>query len=84
MNALTEVTELKDAWTRLLPNEPVPADDQWCLWLALHGQGVIQTAITQLALKYRKLGGAMDRDYVVRFISSVMNRLSREGHGTVT
>jgi hypothetical protein len=78
----TEVQEVKELWARLLPREPLPADDQWDLWGALHDPEIIHSALTQTALKYRKLNGAMELDYILRFASAVMSRLSREKQPT--
>lgn len=70
-------TEAKALWARLLPNEPIPADDQWDLWFALHDPAVVRSAIAQTTLKVRK-HGAMECDHILRFASAVMNRLSKE------
>ena len=78
MQRSTELRELKKQWERLLSIEPLPEDDQFDIWLALHDAPTVAKAITQLAIKYKKLGGAMERDYVIRFASAVMSRLSRE------
>jgi hypothetical protein len=65
-----------DIWTRLFPNVQAPAESQWALWLLLHDAAVVKEGIAELALKYHKLKGKMEVDYMVRFASSVMNRLS--------
>lgn len=70
--------EVRDAWTALFPKEPVPAESQFALWLMMHSSEVVREAIVQLATKYRKLKGAMTADYMVRFASAVMNRLTKE------
>jgi len=69
---------LKTLWNSLLPNEPQPDEQQWLLWSALHDDRTIRTAIGQLVIKYRQLGGQMAPDHQLRFASSVMNRLTRE------
>jgi len=69
---------LKALWSALLPNEPQPDEQQWLLWSALHDDRTIRTAIGQLVVKYRQLGGQMAPDHQLRFVSSVMNRLARE------
>jgi hypothetical protein len=75
---VSEITEIKNVWTVLIPEVPAPTDRQWSLWVILHDPEIVRKGIGQLAAKYRKLGGQMDTDYMVRFASSVMNRLSRE------
>ena len=76
----TDIQEAKALWSRLLP-EPIPADDQWDLWFALHDTAVVRSAIAQTTLKNRKLNGAnvvMERDHILRFASAVMNRITRQ------
>jgi hypothetical protein len=70
-------TELREAWTALFP-EPCPDDGQWSLWLLLHDPDTVKQGIAQLAAKYRKVNGQMDRQYMVKFASSVMNRITKE------
>ena len=71
------MTELKNFWTVLFPEVPAPADRQFSLWLALHDPATVKTGIAQLAAKHSKVGGQMENDYMIRFASSVMNRLER-------
>jgi hypothetical protein len=70
--------ELKQQWERLLPTEPLPGDEQFNIWLSLYDAKMVASAITQLAIKHKKLNGVMERDYVIRFASAVMSRLYRE------
>ena len=78
MTAVELRASLREAWTTMFANIPAPGDDQWALWLLLHDPEVVRRGVAQLAAKFRKTGGQMDCDYMVRFASSVMNRLSRE------
>jgi hypothetical protein len=75
---MTQNTENKSTWGLLLPEVAQPSDQQWSLWSALHDPKTITAGITQLAAKYRRMGGRMDSDYVLKFASSVMNRFSRD------
>ena len=75
MHNTTDVQEAKALWARLLPDEPIPADDQWDLWLALHDPSVVRSAVAQTTLKSRKLNGTMERDHILRFASAVMNNI---------
>ena len=77
MTATDFRTSMCETWTALFPNIPAPADGQWALWLLLHDPGVVRQGIAQLATKYCKVGG-MDADYMVKFASSVMNRIAKE------
>jgi hypothetical protein len=71
-------SELKQQWERLIPTEPLPGDEQFNIWLSLYDATMVANAITQLAIKHKKLNGVMERDYVIRFASAVMSRLYRE------
>lgn len=75
---MIEIAEMKNTWALLFPKVPTPADDQWAFWLLLHDSTTVQGGVMQLAAKYRKLDGHMDADYMVRFASSVMNRITKE------
>jgi hypothetical protein len=81
---LSELSVLKEQWARLLPNEAVPEDDQLYIWLSQHDSSMIRKALTQLAVKFKGLRGAMDRDHMIRFASAVMNRLTREATGVTS
>jgi hypothetical protein len=74
----TEVLELKDHWKDVLPGEALPADDQWAIWRAMHKASVIRSALTQTAVKRKKVGAEMSGGRIIRFASSIMTRLSRE------
>jgi hypothetical protein len=76
------VPELKGFWTMLFTDCEVPEDSQWALWTLLHDPDTVREGIAQLATKYRKLYGKMDAKYMVKFASSVMNRISRETSAT--
>jgi hypothetical protein len=79
---MPEVTEVKNIWSVLIPEVPTPTDRQWALWTLLHDPEVVRKGIGQLASKYRKVRGQMDIDYMIRFASSVMNRLTKENATT--
>ena len=66
--------------TRMTTARPAKARDegQWALWLLLHDPETVKQGVAQLAAKYRKVGGQMDREYMTKFASSVMNRITRE------
>jgi hypothetical protein len=62
----------------------VPADSQWALWFLLHDPSIVREGIAQPATKRRKLNGKMDADYMVKFASAVMNRLTRANAASVS
>ncbi len=85
MTATEFVKSMRESWTLLFPQVPAPDDGQWGLWLLLHehDQEIVRKGIVELGLRYQRLAGQMDRGYMIRFASSVMNRLQRERAGVV-
>src|SRR5437763_844217 len=76
------IKTMKDTWARLFPQVPAPADSQWTLWLLLHDDpNIVRCGMAILARKHQALGGSMDSDYMTRFMSSVMARMTREKSG---
>lgn len=41
----------------------------------MHDDSIVEQGIAQLVVKYGKMGGKMDLDYMIKFASAVMNRL---------
>jgi hypothetical protein len=80
----TEISELKNHWQSILPDEETPAVDQWAIWRAMHKPTVISNALTQAAVKRKKVGAEMSGDRLIRFASAIMTRLSREAMKHVT
>jgi hypothetical protein len=74
----TELNNAKTHWRDVLPGEPMPENDQWCIWHSMHRLPAIISAITQTAVKRKKLGAEMTGDRVIRFASAIMTRLSKE------
>ena len=77
----TAIEDLKVTWALLFPEVAAPADQQWALWLLLHDGATVRAGVAQLAAKYRRTDGRMDDGFMVRFASSVMNRMMREQKG---
>lgn len=73
LNAKRE--SLMELWRSLIPNF-CPSEFQFNLWLQIHdfNAGIIGWGIKELAFKFHRRRGHMDGDYMVRFVSSVINR----------
>ncbi len=78
MTYSADIQELRGLWATLFPGAPLPDDGQWALWLLRHDRSVVKQGIAELGLKFRKLEGHMDPEYMGKFASSVMNRIARE------
>ncbi len=70
------ITELKQVWQSLI-DAPLPDDKQFELWAVLFDIKTARYGIITLAAKYRRVGGAMGADYMARYASAVMNRVTR-------
>jgi hypothetical protein len=83
---MDNVPDLQKAW-ELIFNCGAPDDAQFSLWLIKHDLSIVRKAIGVTAMKFKKLNGQMDREYLIRFASAVMNRLDEpvggaSGHET--
>jgi hypothetical protein len=74
------VHELQELWAILFPSIPGPNEQQLAIWLTRYGNDTVREGLAQAAIKFRKLNGQMSEEYILRFTSSVMNRL--QGSGT--
>jgi hypothetical protein len=70
--------EVKETWQALFPRVPSPSNDQWALWLIRHNGPTVRKGLCELAAKYQRLHGEMDHTWMLKFASSVMNRITRE------
>ena len=84
MNIADTTNELKAAWALLFPKVEAPADEQWTTWLLKHSPDTVRLGLAETGARYQKLRGRMDRDYMLRFASSVMNRHSDAKKGRMT
>jgi hypothetical protein len=74
---MNRITEFSKAWEAIL-KAPAPDEGQWRIWYAMHAEDIIKEGLLQLFIKFRKLGGKMDAEHKVRFLSAVLNRLTKE------
>jgi hypothetical protein len=72
-----EVEALQVMWNDLLPEYRISAY-QLRVWLRLHPFARIVAAVEKTAKKSARLGGQMDKEYVIKFCSSVANNLKTE------
>jgi hypothetical protein len=77
-----EVAQMREFWGILFPDTESPSPQQWALWSLMHDTATIRKGLVQLSAKYRKLNGQMDGGYMARFLSSVLNRISRSKQQT--
>lgn len=76
-NSNTKIMDLKQKW-QSLTDAPMPDDRQFQLWSHLFAEDAVTYGIVQLAAKFRRVAGEMDSDYIVRYASSIMSRVTRE------
>jgi hypothetical protein len=74
---MNRITEFSKAWQTIL-KAPAPDEGQWRIWYSMHTEDIIKEGLLQLFIKFKKMGGKMDDEHKVRFLSAVLNRLSKE------
>lgn len=72
-----DIQLIRECWRMVFPSFPI-SDRQLAIWLVSHDPSVVRQGIARAAVRYEQLHGEMDNDYILRFASSVMNRLSAE------
>ena len=72
-----DIHSIRECWTMVFPALPV-SDRQLSIWLVSHDVSIVRKGITRAAVRSEQLRGVMSEDYVLRFASAVMNRLSGE------
>ena len=77
-NALASATaSLMESWCALFPEVSAPSTRQWAIWLTLHPEGRIRTALAMLTVRYEKSPGEFaSPESLHRFGSAIMNRLA--------
>jgi hypothetical protein len=68
---MNQLIELKALWLAVL-GEPIPSDNQFLTWLALHGLATAKIGIAKASAKHLSLGGTMSENHKIRFASKVM------------
>jgi hypothetical protein len=71
------VTEIREAWSLLFGDTPVPTDNEIATWVLRYGRGIAKEAVSAAGIKFRKLDGQMSGEYIGRFISSVMRQIEQ-------
>lgn len=70
-----KLQKLQGAWRLLFPPSITIPDRQWGLWLLRYDEPTIREGIARTAIKFQKLKGQMDAEYVAKYASSVMRQL---------
>lgn len=78
------VNEIREAWSLLFGDTPVPTDNEIATWVLRYGRDITKEAVSAAGIKFRKLDGKMDANYLGRFISSVMGRIEGSGRGRIS
>ena len=79
---ISVIEDLKMVWAVLFPEAPAPADRQWARWLLVHDQQTVREGMAALTKKFEKLQRRMDPDFMIKYMSSVTNRITRERAST--
>lgn len=74
--SVQEIQQMSEVWRVLFPDVEPPPAQRWALWSLQHDASTIRKGLIQLATKYRNLNGKMEAEYMGKFLSVVLNRLS--------
>lgn len=56
----------------------MPSEAQWNVWLSLHSPETMLKAVLKTVKKWSKLNGNMSEDYLVRYTSSLANKITSD------
>ena len=71
-----KVAEVKAMWSTLFTEQL--EESQFAIWAMKYSLTTVKNGLTELAMKYQKLGGKMDKVWMVRHASAVMHRVAKE------
>jgi len=77
MISQSRLNELKAAYDTMFPGKS-PDQTQWLVWAFIYEYEDLHEALGQLAIRHQKLNGKMTPNHMIRFTSTVANRLKNE------
>jgi hypothetical protein len=72
------IVALRQLWEITIAADSCPEQPQFSFWLDRHRFEHVAFAIREAGRKQLKRGTKMDADHLIRFVSSVANRVTRE------
>lgn len=78
----SRLNELKAAYDTMFPGKS-PDQTQWLVWAFIYEYEDLHEALGQLAIRHQKLSGKMTPNHMIRFTSTVANRLKNERRESV-
>ncbi len=82
MISQSRLNELRAACDTLFPGKSLD-QTQWFVWAFIYEYEDLHEALGQLAVRHQKLNGKMSTDHMVRFTSTVANRLKSKRRESV-
>jgi hypothetical protein len=72
-----DALRVSELWTMLFA--PYKLDyEQVAIWLAKHDVTTVRQALASTGIRFLKLNKQMSPDYIVRYSSSIMNRITAQ------
>jgi hypothetical protein len=68
------VSRLKDYWTMLFPESPMPADNEWALWMLEHDETQVKRAFTVLAQRATNGSRKIANEDLSKFVMGIIIR----------
>jgi hypothetical protein len=72
------INELQELWRVLFPKSTCPSDAQFAIWLLRFDEHTVRDGIARTAIKYEKLRGDMDDEFLLKYASAAMGRIKQE------
>lgn len=72
---VTARQRLTELWTGSITTY-VPSEAQWNIWLSFHTPEVMMKVVLKTIKRWVKLNGNMTEDYLVRYTSSLANKIT--------
>jgi hypothetical protein len=88
MNLAETVLRLREHWTMIFPDAPMPDNKQWALWLLAHDEDEVRTALSVLAMRVITGQRQVASEDLPKFVMGILirnrNNRKKETQATAT
>lgn len=83
MNLAETVSRLREHWTMIFPDAPMPDNKQWALWLLAHDEAQVRQALSVLAIRASDGKRQIENEDLHRFVMGILIRNQQhQGRGS--
>jgi len=72
------IEQMQALWHVLFPKNAIPTKEQFAIWLLRFDEHTVRQAIARAAIKYDRLRGDMSDEFLQKYTSAQMSRLSED------